>query len=205
MKHFRYLRKSVTWKWYVFRAGLHTGAPVWRLVTHDLGRFRPAVWGPFADYLFGPTANPQQWMEQWLRREHRTSVLEATKEQEEAAKQAYADARKRATERFARARLALEHRSPWNWPWWVLRDTNKATPDAVEMPEPLVRELVADWLAAGRDQSGSWEGLDDGLRRWYAQRRENVKMHSRSRKLVEEILAKLKLPKPKKEKADAAA
>lgn len=195
--HLRYVGQVALWKWYVFRAGLHTGAPIWRLVTHDLGRLRPAVWGPFARFLFGPTSNPQRWMERYLWKTHRTTVLHATPAQEEEAKQAFADARKRATEGFFRARLRLQHRSRWDWSWWVLRDSNKTTADALEMPEPLVRELIADWAAAVRDQGGKWDAA--GLRRWYALRRDNVKLHLKTRKLVAEILDGLKLPKNKEE------
>ena len=44
--HLRYLGYVVRHKWFVFRAGLRTGAPLWRLVIHDWSKFTPAEWGP---------------------------------------------------------------------------------------------------------------------------------------------------------------
>lgn len=200
--HLRYLAQCARWKWYVFRAGLHTGAPIWRLVGHDLGRLRPAVWGPFARYLYGPTANPQQWMADYLQREHRTTVLNATLHQEQFAKTAYTDARKALEAPFHKAQLILAHANRADWPWWILRDEKRPTPATLEMPAPLARVMVASWIASGRDQSGKWEGVSDGTRRFYAHRRENIRLHSKTRKLVEEILNGLRLGEPKKEKAD---
>lgn len=50
-------------------------------------------------------------------------------------------------------------RGPHHSQYWLLRD-----PDgfcrAIEMPEVYVREMVADWLAAGRTYHGEWDITD---------------------------------------------
>lgn len=190
--HYRYLRQCLRWQWFVLRAGLHTGAPVWRLVAHDLGRLRPTVWGPFARFLYGPTANPQQWMERWLKRKYGVSVLAADAEQEAEAKQAYTAARKQVEIAFLRAQLTLSHANRADWPWWVLRDEKRPSPVALVMPESLARVMVATWIASGRDQTGSWENAGEGVRRFYAHRRQYMMLHANTRKLVERALNEVK-------------
>lgn len=52
-KHWLYLRYLLRHKWFVFRAGLATGAPVWRLIIHDWSKFLPCEWVPYVNYFYG--------------------------------------------------------------------------------------------------------------------------------------------------------
>lgn len=45
--HLRYLSYVIRHKWFVFRAGLKTKAPLWRLIIHDWSKFSPAECGPY--------------------------------------------------------------------------------------------------------------------------------------------------------------
>lgn len=51
-KHLKYLSYVCRHKWFVFRAGLKTGAPLWRLVIHDWSKFTPAEWGPYVESFY---------------------------------------------------------------------------------------------------------------------------------------------------------
>jgi hypothetical protein len=52
VKHLRYLRYLWRHKWYVFLACRRRG--LWFAgLTHDLSKFTPAEWGPYADRFFG--------------------------------------------------------------------------------------------------------------------------------------------------------
>lgn len=53
MKHWRYLKYVVRHKYYVFRAGIVTGAPLWRLIIHDWSKFLPAEWFPYTKNFYG--------------------------------------------------------------------------------------------------------------------------------------------------------
>lgn len=44
LRYFLYLLKH---KWFVFLAGLKTGAPIWRLLIHDFSKFTPKEFGPY--------------------------------------------------------------------------------------------------------------------------------------------------------------
>lgn len=48
MFYLRYARTILRHKYYVFVAGLRTGASLWRLIKHDWTKFSPAEFGPYA-------------------------------------------------------------------------------------------------------------------------------------------------------------
>lgn len=83
---------------------------------------------------------------------------------------------------FARAWLLHQRRSPHHYQYWILR-WDRGTYDALEMPEKYVREMVADWMGAGRAITGEW-----GAAAWYMKHKGNIFLHEKTRKLVEKIL-----------------
>lgn len=54
---------------------------------------------------------------------------------------------------------------------------------ALKMPEPLVREMVADWMGAGRAITGEW-----AVRKWYEANRTKIVLHDESRALVDSLI-----------------
>jgi hypothetical protein len=54
------------------------------------------------------------------------------------------------------------------------------------MPEPLVREMVADWMGAGRAITGTWD-----VAGWYAKNRERMVLHPETRARVEALIAEV--------------
>lgn len=85
MHYLRYARTVLRHKYFVFRAGLKTGAPIWQLIIHDFSKFSPAEFIPYArnfELKGGPAPidqekfahawihhvhkNPHHW-EHWLR------------------------------------------------------------------------------------------------------------------------------------------
>jgi hypothetical protein len=83
---------------------------------------------------------------------------------------------------FDRAWLHHQHANPHHWQHWVLREDSGAT-KVLEMPEPLVRDMVADWMGAGRAITGRWE-----VHSWYAANREKIFLHPATRDMVELLL-----------------
>lgn len=78
MKHIKYLSYIIRHKWFVFLAGLKTGAPIWLLLTHDITKFLPSEWFPYVNFFYGSgedsikyaflyhkRRNPHHW-EYWL-------------------------------------------------------------------------------------------------------------------------------------------
>jgi hypothetical protein len=56
-------------------------------------------------------------------------------------------------------------------------------PVPLEMPERFVREMVADWMGAGRAITGRWE-----VQEWYAKSSPHIILHPSTRARVEDLL-----------------
>jgi hypothetical protein len=121
IKYFGYV---VRHKVHVFRAGRTTGAPLWRLLVHDLSKFLPSEFFPYASFFYGTGGHDEF---------HATFVKHW-------------------------------HRNPHHWEHWLrLRNTDEGyRPRALRMPPGLVKEMVADWVGAGKAKA---DGLP--LREWY--------------------------------------
>lgn len=52
---------------------------------------------------------------------------------------------------WKRAWLHHIHSNPHHWEHWLIKS------EPVPMPEIYIREMVIDWLAAGRSYQGSWD------------------------------------------------
>lgn len=76
---------------------------------------------------------------------------------------------------------AFEHHwanNPHHWEFWCWGDSFP-----YEMPEAYAREMVADWMAAGRGYAGKWD-----VQGWYGQNRERINLHPNTRLLVELLI-----------------
>lgn len=75
---------------------------------------------------------------------------------------------------------AFEHhwqRNPHHWEYWV---------NIIEMPQTFAREMVADWMGAGRGYTGKWD-----VQEWYDKNKERILLAPKTRKYVESLLALL--------------
>jgi len=86
--------------------------------------------------------------------------------------------------RLAVAWNAHQKRNPHHWQYWILtwERCEQGDRELLEMPEVVVREMVADWLGAGRAQ-----GKPD-LVRWWAEHRTRIRLHGRTRDLVDTLV-----------------
>lgn len=68
---------------------------------------------------------------------------------------------------FIRCWVRHQNHNPHHWEYWIPRTGhNRCTPpypdgEPVPMPEWAVREMVADWMGAGRAYTGKWDNLHD--------------------------------------------
>lgn len=62
----KYIWLTVKHKAFVFRAGLWTGAPIWRLVVHDWSKFTPAEAPHYGRQFFGDQGDPLGFSYAWL-------------------------------------------------------------------------------------------------------------------------------------------
>jgi hypothetical protein len=167
--HLRYLSYVVRHKWFVFLAGLRTGAPLWRLVVHDWSKFLPAEWAPYVAYFYGPKEPPAHVLYSPNGRPN----VEANRADWLAERQAA----------FDRAWLHHQHANPHHWQHWILREDSGAQ-RLLPMPDSLVREMVADWMGAGRAITGRWEAAE-----WYRANAHRMSLAPETAGLVESLLA----------------
>ena len=73
------------------------------------------------------------------------------------------------------------HCNPHHWNHWTFIDDDGVT--VLEMPDTYVREMVSDWFGAGRAIWGKWQAP-----KWYAEHKDNIKLHPNTRELVEKYL-----------------
>jgi hypothetical protein len=135
-------------KWFVFQAGLKTGAPLWRLIKHDWSKFKRDEWVPYRDFFNGGAKTP-------------------------ARRQAFADA----------FRLHAS-RNDHHWNYWIDSEINIPT----AMPDAAIREMVADWMGAGRAITGDW----DDIFSWYEETKGTQVMTRSTRWRVDQILGSLR-------------
>ena len=144
--HVAYGRYVARHKWFVFVAGLRTGAPLWRLLIHDWSKLTPKEWGPYQRRFFGG----------------RSGVLDKSTDPED----------------FHRAWTHHWHLNPHHWEHWLTAEGRPMT-----MPEHFIREMVADWMGAGRAITGKWEVVE-----WYRKNALKIKLEAGTRDRVHELL-----------------
>jgi len=165
MMHLRYLRSQIRHKWFVFLECVRLGIP-WLGIVHDLSKFLPSEWIPYARYFYGeyPDWNT---MDAW-------------------GKSYYGGPTKQSCEHdFNVAWLHHQHRNKHHWQRWILtmdsaRGSSKTT--ALPMPDKYRREMLADWHGAGR----AYGNPDTAS--WYLENKSEIRLHPSTMYWIEEQL-----------------
>lgn len=147
-RHWAYLQYVVRHKWFVLCASRKTKTSLWRALIHDLSKFRPTEWGPYARTFYG-TDGRSRYVE---------------------------------TREFNKAWLKHQHRNPHHWQHWLLQlDSGGVL--TIEIPRKYVREMVADWMGAGRAITGRWDYAE-----WYHRNWDKIQLHPNTRAFVEALI-----------------
>lgn len=156
--HLSYLNYVIRHKWFVFLACLRLKVPLWRAIIHDWTKFLPSEWTPYVKSFYKP------------------------------------DGTKNTAKRVDRPiYLNMDFDAAWNhhqksnkhhWQYWVLiRDSDDPRYEPLEMPLSYIREMVADWIGAGRAITGKYETAE-----WYRKNREKILLSDGSREFTEKLL-----------------
>lgn len=88
---------------------------------------------------------------------------------------------------FNKAWLKHIHRNPHHWQYWVLiNDNPKEGTIILDMPYEYIIEMICDWW------SFSWNSGDlFAIFKWYDEHKEHMKLSTKTRKTVEDILGKI--------------
>jgi len=164
IKYFWYVMRH---KYFVFVAGVKIGAPFWRLITHDMSKFLPSEFIPYADYFYNKDKQQKENIE----------AFGLFKLAELAPFGYYIK------DRFNVAWLHHQRRNPHHWQYWFLMQDNDGD-YPIPMPESYAREMVADWAGAGRAITGRW-----CVSGWYNKNADNIKIAPSTRAMVENLIA----------------
>ena len=164
LQYFKYIWVH---KWFVFIAGLKTKAPLWNLIIHDLSKFLPDEFIPYADYFYNQKKKDKENIEVFG--DYKIA---------EAAPYGYFT-----KDRFNFAWLFHQRRNPHHWQYWYLMQDSDPS-FALPMPEKYVREMVADWAGAGRAITGKWD-----VAKWYEGNKEKMILNFDTRIFVEKLIA----------------
>lgn len=199
-------------KWFVFLAGLKTKAPLYNLIVHDWTKLTPAELPHYQRQFFGDkgdpegfnrawvhhqNANPHHW-EYWISRMahnrggDKEKVRVCAHQPEIGPYQIfYQDREICEVGTWGTLRPGED-----SWEWYhdatLIEQSLKAT-TPLPMPEKYVREMVADWMGAGRAYTGSW----DDLPKWLEQNAEKMILHPKTVVLLWGVLSELGVPVPR--------
>lgn len=206
--HLLYLSYVLCHKWFVLVAGARLGPPPgwpvlrsvrwWlQLLVHDLSKFLPSEWAPYADNFYGPpvegcpkckAARQAAYDVAWLHHQHRNLhhwqrwlLRYDTPVDKWTASVADRDGMVLLMDRLDGIRRFYLW-DAFKEPDVFLRLLN-SHPRSLPMPERYAREMLADWMGAGRAITGRWETA-----KWYMGSRHNMVLHPDTRAYVEREL-----------------
>lgn len=87
---------------------------------------------------------------------------------------------------FKLAWLKHVHRNKHHHQYWV-QTSDKGTLRVFEMPVKYTKEMVCDWVGAGKAKGNKDPGE---CLAWYMKNKGNIRIHHQTRKLVEKLLNK---------------
>ena len=90
---------------------------------------------------------------------------------------------------YSTAWLHHKGRNKHHYEYWT--DNYDSGTTYIEIPEKYVRELVADWFAAGRTYNGKEFTIDDELK-WWNDCKDSKFIHPNTKKRITELMTGLK-------------
>ena len=159
-KYFKYVIKH---KWFVF-IECYKLRQIWRGITHDLSKFLPDEFIPYARYFYG----------NWPSHKEVSQITHDNNYTKEGIQKA-----------FDTAWLKHQHRNPHHWQYWLLQEDDG---DLKRLPMPMkyIEEMVADWKGAGRAITGINDSQE--CKNWYNNNKDKIRLNSCTEFYVKVIL-----------------
>jgi len=154
-----YLKYILRHKWYVALGCIEMKVPLWRAVIHDWTKFTKREFMPYANNFFTDDGKPIHSMRD-------RSGQYNPNDQPDAFKLAWVS----------------HQRNKHHWQAWVSIG-NAGTLTVLPMDEVSIREMIADWIGAGRAISGRRDPNP-----WYEANKDKMLLHPKTRERLEELL-----------------
>ncbi len=162
-KYFKYLQYLIKHKYYVgvecFKRGLY-----WQGLAHDLSKFSPDEFIPYANYFYGNGDNLLKFRD----------------------KTGYYKPYDTGDKKFDFAWFLHQKRNKHHWQFWVL-PTDDATLKVLEIPLRYKTEMVCDWIGASKAQGffSPWETPMLETQKWYKANKDKMQFAPETRKWIE--------------------
>lgn len=154
-RYIKYLNYLLRHKWFVFLECSKRGL-VWRGIVHDISKFRPSEFIPYAKFFYNKDGYKRQIRD-------KTGYYKPDDTGDKAFDFAW----------FLHQKLNKHH-----WQWWCLV-TSDFEIKALQIEEPYRTEMICDWLGAGRAQG------TNSVNNWYNKNKDKMLLHKETRDWVE--------------------
>lgn len=166
-KYTKYLKYILVHKYYVMVECFKKGQ-YWRGITHDISKFRPSEFIPYARFFNG-TYQSEKDIPKGLSMSYKGILTKESVKKD-----------------FDVAWLKHIHRNPHHHQHWVLREDDGGS-KILEMPDNYIDEMVCDWRGAGMAQTGT-----DNTKKWYEKNKDKMLLDKTTRRKIE-LMIKHKL------------
>jgi len=121
----------------------------WQGLIHDLSKFRPSEFIPYANYFYGNNNNIANGRD-------KTGYYKPTDTDDKA---------------FDFAWLLHQKRNPHHWQWWILPEDEGGT-KILPMQHKYLKEMICDWEGAGKAQNNTTSVQD-----WYKANKHKMQLN----------------------------
>lgn len=167
-KHYSYLKYVLRHKWFVFVECIKEGIPL-RGLLHDLSKFLPSEWFPYANHFYGD-------------KKYKDTTITQTNTSD---KGGYIKPPTTGDIEFDLAWLHHQKRNKHHWQYWVLRrDTGESIP--CQMDHKYAIEMICDWI--GAEKANGRKDQPNEVISWYNKHKSNMRLHKSTQHLIELIL-----------------
>ncbi len=161
-KHLKYGSYVIRHKWFVFLECCKLGIP-WLGIVHDLSKFRPSEWFPYADHFYGPQGTKTGGIHTGR---NATGYYRPTNTGDAA---------------FDFALHLHLGRNRHHWQWWTQADETEGVVTLV-MSHDRRLEMLADFRGASRAQ-----GSRSTVAQWYIANGKKMQLHQITRNWLETL------------------
>lgn len=154
IQYWKYTKYLVRHIWYVRKACWHNGL-YWQGLIHDLSKWLPSEFIPYANFFYGKDAKP---------RRDKTGYYKPTSTGDDA---------------FDFAWLLHQKRNKHHWQFWVLPEDDGGV-KVLLMPIKYAKEMMCDWWGASMSTGHEGKNAD-----WYAVNKDKMQLHPETRKFIE--------------------
>jgi len=161
-RYWAYTKKVLLHKYYVFLACIKLGVPLYLAALHDLSKFGQEEFIPYAEHFYDCNGNLKK--------------IRNSDGSYDPSKQ---------PDNFRFGWIHHKNHNKHHSEYWVIIGSDGSL-NPLPMPDKYVKEMIADWVGAGRAYSNKTSPVE-----WYESQKAHMILHEETRTRIESILKDL--------------